>query len=156
MKKGVISFFVLAVILASLLFMVFSCSPRVVTVPEIHTEYIVRTDSFVKRDTVQREKETIVRELTKDDSLMLAKYGIQLRDNERMILLLQKELEREKSIQAEAVHDTIVKCDSIPYKVEVEKPLTWWQEKKIEFGELAMFIMAGLLLFIVLKFVIKK
>ena len=156
MKKGVISFFVLAVILASLLFMVFGCSPRVVTVPEIHTEYVVRTDSFVKRDTVQREKETIVRELTKDDSLMLAKYGIQLRDNERMILLLQKELEREKSIQAEAVHDTIVKCDSIPYKVEVEKPLTWWQEKKIEFGELAMFIMAGLLLSIVLKCVIKK
>ena len=156
MKKGVISFFVLAVILASLLFMVFSCSPLVVTVPEIHTEYVVRTDSFVKKDTVQREKETIVRELTKDDSLMLAKYGIQLRDNERMILLLQKELDREKSIQAEAVHDTIVKCDSVPYKVEVEKPLTWWQEKKIEFGELAMFIMAGLLLFIVLKFVIKK
>lgn len=140
---------IIVVLLLSFLFT--GCATRVVTVPEIHTEYVVRTDSFVKKDTVRTEKETIVREMTPEDSLMLAKYGIRLKENERMILFLQKELEREKSIQAVAVHDTILKTDSIPYKVEVEKPLTWWQRQKIEFGELAMLIMAGLLVFVLIK-----
>jgi hypothetical protein len=36
--------------------------------------------------------------------------------------------------------------------VEVEKPLSWWDEQKIEFGEVAMVLMVCLLVFVVLKF----
>lgn len=138
MKKGVISFFVLTVILVCLLFMMSGCSPKVVTVPEIHTEYIVRTDSFVKRDSIHVNDSVFIHE--KGDTVWVEKYKTLYRDRWREVIKT----------------DTVIKRDSIPYKVEVEKPLTWWQEKKIEFGELAMLIMAGLMLFIVLKFVIRK
>jgi hypothetical protein len=43
------------------------------------------------------------------------------------------------------------KVDSIAVPYPVEKELTWWQEKKIEFGELAMLIMAGLLCFVLIR-----
>ena len=145
MEKG----YIIVIVFLSLL--LGGCSPRVITVPEIHTEYVYKTDSFVRRDTVHKEKETIVRELTKEDSAMLAKYGIRLKENERMILFLQKELEREKNLQSEAIHDTIIKTDSIPYKVEVEKPLTWWQRQKMEFGGIVMLILSGLLIFTIIK-----
>jgi hypothetical protein len=87
--------------------------------------------------------------------LLLAQYGIRLKDNERMLLFLQKQLEQEKSQSKEVVHDTTIVRDTIPQIVPVEKELTWWQAKKIEFGELAMLIMAGLLCFVVIKHKIK-
>jgi hypothetical protein len=43
------------------------------------------------------------------------------------------------------------KTDSIAVPYPVEKELTWWERKKIEFGELAMVVMAGLLCFVVIK-----
>ena len=51
------------------------------------------------------------------------------------------------------VHDTLYqsKTDSIAVPYPVEKELTWWERKKIEFGELAMVVMAGLLCFVVIK-----
>jgi hypothetical protein len=51
------------------------------------------------------------------------------------------------------VHDTLYqsKTDSIAVPYPVEKELTWWEKKKIEFGELAMVVMAGLLCFVVIK-----
>jgi hypothetical protein len=51
------------------------------------------------------------------------------------------------------VHDTLYrsKVDSIAVPYPVEKELTWWERKKIEFGELAMVVMAGLLCFVVIK-----
>ena len=51
------------------------------------------------------------------------------------------------------VHDTLYqsKTDSIAVPYPVEKELTWWEKKKIEFGELAMVVVAGLLCFVVIK-----
>lgn len=51
------------------------------------------------------------------------------------------------------IHDTtyVSKTDSIAVPYPVEKELSWWSRKKIEFGELAMVIIAGLLIFLVIK-----
>ena len=138
MKKSFVSLVILTSLFLFLLFMSTSCSPRVVTVPEVHTEYVVRTDSFVKWDSIHVNDSVYIHE--KGDTVWVEKFKTLYRDRWREVVKI----------------DTVMKCDSVPYKVEVEKPLTWWQEKKIEFGELAMFIMAGLLLFIVFKFVIKR
>jgi hypothetical protein len=48
--------------------------------------------------------------------------------------------------------DTFMRCDTIPQVIEVEKPLTWWEEKKIAFGELAMSLLVCLLIYVVLKY----
>ena len=104
-----------------------------VSVPEVHTEYVYKTDSFVQRDSVYINDSVFIRE--KGDTVWVEKFKTIYRDRFRDIVSV----------------DTVLKCDTIPQIVEVEKPLTWWQEKKIEFGELAMFFMAVLLVFVVLK-----
>ena len=124
------------------LFLLFSllfcgCSPKVVTVPEVHTEYIVKTDSFVQRDSVYVNDSVFIHE--NGDTVWVERFKTFYKDKWREVVKI----------------DTVIKRDSIPYKVEVEKPFTWWQAKKIEFGELAMLIMAGLLCFVVIKHKIK-
>jgi hypothetical protein len=47
------------------------------------------------------------------------------------------------------------KVDSIAVPYPVEKDLTWWERQKIQFGELALIIMAGLLCFVVIRFKIR-
>jgi UDP-N-acetylglucosamine pyrophosphorylase len=55
-----------------------------------------------------------------------------------------------------ATHDTIPQPYPVEVVKEVEKELTWWQRQKIAFGELAMIVMAGLLVFVLIKFKIIK
>ena len=123
------------VVIALILVLLLSgCATKVVTVPEIHTEYVYRTDSFLKSDCIYVNDSVFVRE--KGDTVWIERYKTLYRDRWRDVVRV----------------DSVVKVDSIPYKVEVEKPLTWWERQKIEFGELAMFLMAVLLVFVVLKY----
>ena len=51
------------------------------------------------------------------------------------------------------VRDTVfrLKCDTVTRVVEVEKPLTYWQRKKIELGGVAMWLiplLAGIFIFL--------
>jgi hypothetical protein len=110
-----------------------SCATKVITVPEVRTEYVYRTDSFIKRDSICINDSVFIRE--KGDTVWVEKFKTIFKDRIRMVV------ER----------DTFMRCDTISQVIEVEKPLTWWQEKKIEFGELAMVVMVGLLVFVVLK-----
>ena len=111
-----------------------SCATKVVTIPEVHTEYVYKTDSFVKRDSIYFCDSVYIHD--KGDTVWVEKFKTLYRDRVRMVV------ER----------DTIVRCDTIPQFVEVENPLSWWDEQKIEFGEVAMVLMVCLLVFVVLKF----
>ena len=125
--------FIAMVAILVLLLLFSGCSQRVVTVPEIHTEYVYKTDSFVKRDSILVKDSVFVRE--KGDTVWIERFKT-----------LYKEIFKEK-----IKSDTVIKRDSIPYKVEVEKPLTWWQRQKIEFGGIFMLILSGLLVFKVIN-----
>ena len=107
-------------VLMCLMSLLISCRTQYVPVETVRTEYINRTDTVQKIDTVTNEKETVIREVNKGDSALLAQYGIQMRDNERMLLFLQKELDRERSREREVQHDTTIVNDTIrvPYPVE--------------------------------------
>lgn len=126
------SFIAMVIILAAML-LFGGCSPRVVTVPEIHTEYVYKTDSFVKRDSILVKDSVFVRE--KGDTVWIERFKTLYRDRWREVV---------KS-------DTVIKSDSIPYKVEVERPMTWWQRQKMQFGEIIMLVLAGMLVFVVIK-----
>jgi hypothetical protein len=79
-----------------------SCkSVQYIPVERVVTEYINRTDTVNKTDTLISEKETIIREA---DSSLIAKLGLQLKENERAILVLQRQLE--KQISKESEHKT--------------------------------------------------
>lgn len=128
---------------ATLLLSLISCSPRVVTVPEYHYESHHSSDTVFQRDSVMKEQKTVIREA---DSTMLAELGIRLRDGERAILVLQKELQRVLSQQKEAVHDTVCLTDSIRVPYPVEKKLSRWQDICISFGGYAIGTIIALLL----------
>ena len=105
MKSRLIVMLVVATILAS-------CkSVKYVPVQTVRTEYVHHTDTVRQTDSVYHEKETIIREA---DSAMVAALGLKLEENERAILVLKRELAREKNQKVEHKTDTIIKVDSIP------------------------------------------
>lgn len=134
---------------ATLLLSLVSCSPKVVTVPEYHYESHHSSDTVFQRDSVTKEQKTVIREA---DSTMLAELGIRLRDGERAILVVQKELQRVLSQQKEAVHDTVCLTDSIRVPYPVEKKLSGWQNLCISFGGYVGIIIALLLLYLILMY----
>lgn len=102
-----------------------SCrSVRYVPVESVRTEYINHTDTIRETDSIIHEKETIIREA---DSTLLAKLGLKLKENERAILVLKRELEKQKREVSEHKTDTVIMRDSIPIPYPVEKELTWYQ-----------------------------
>ena len=123
-----------------------SCrSECVVTVPEYHTLVAHQHDTLIQRDTVEREKRTIVRQL---DSTAMADYGIRLENAERAWLVQTDALRREVSQLHKHQTDTVVVHDSIPYLVEVpvikevEKPPNWWQRLSMRVGSAVLLLLA--------------
>jgi len=117
-----------------LLFLVFGlvgCKTVYVPVESVHEYVHHQTDTIEKTDTVTNTKETIIREASKADSALLAKYGIRLKENERLLLFLQKELEQEKSKEIEHHTDTVIKVDSVQVPYPVEKKVPFWEKVKI-------------------------
>ena len=90
-------------------------STKYVTVPEYHTEYIVRSDTVAKVDSVTVRDSVFV--YHNGDTMVINK--VMYRDRVRNVYKTRT--------------DTICKRDSIPYKVEVEKQLT-----KDEISDLAL------------------
>ena len=120
-----------------------SCTTtKYVPVTEQHTEHHWHTDSVKERDSVHTENTTIIREV---DSAAMAKYGIQMQNNQRAWLVLQREMEnRLRELEhMTATRDTI--RDSIPYHVEVVKEipakLTWWQQTRLHLANILMCVL---------------
>lgn len=136
---------ILVGVVLTLLFMASCQSVRYVPVESVRTEYINRTDTVRETDSIIHEKETIIREA---DSTTLSKLGLQLKENEKAILILRRELERQKSAHQEHRIDTVVVRDSVNVPVPVEKELTWYQEKCITWFPWILFAAIVFLIFI--------
>ena len=130
-----------------LAYFITSCAPRYITVPEYHYESHHTADTIIQKDSVTKENNTIIREA---DSTLLAELGIRLRDGERAILVLRREVERLMNQQREVVHDTVVKTDSINVPYPVEKQLTRWESLKMEAGGYFL----ALLIVVIIVFVV--
>lgn len=112
-------------------------SIQYVPVETVKTVYQNHTDTLLRTDTIQTERETIIREA---DSATLTTLGLQLKANERAILILKRELERQVSKESEHKSDTIIERDTIQVPVPVEKQLTKWQQFKLDFADIALVI----------------
>ena len=144
--------------LAGILLLVFSLllsgckSIQYVPVEKVKTEYINRTDTVNKIDTLISEKETIIREA---DSSLVAKLGLQLKANERAILILQRELERQVSKESEHKTDTVIKTDSVQVPYPVERKLTKWEQTKMDAGGIAIGVCIVFLIIIIVDFMVR-
>lgn len=150
---SVLSFPVLLVImfLVSLLFC--GCkSIEYVPVETVKTEYVSKTDTLKQVDTVFTEKETIIREA---DPELIAKLGLQLKDNEKAILVLKRELERQVNKQSEHRVDTLLRTDTIKVPYPVEKKLTKWEQTKMDAGGISIVACIVFIVMIVVGFFIR-
>jgi len=126
------------IILFALHSLLCSCSSvKYVPVESVRTDTVYQ--SKIQRDSVHVHDSVFVKEWQKGDTIFVN------RDRWRTEYLLKE------------VHDTVYKSkvDSIAVPYPVEKSLSWWQRKKIEFGELAMFIIVGLLCFVLIRLKLK-
>ena len=123
------------------------------------TTTVYKTDSVRTTDTIIHETNTVVREA---DSATLATLGIQLKDNERAILILKTEL-LQKIREMEAIKsDSTYHHDETPVTIhdteikEVEKELTGWQKFLQRAGLTSLILLAGAVIGIVLYFAVFK
>ena len=133
--------------------MLAGCATRYVTVPEYHYESHNTTDTVFHSDSVLKENNTIIREA---DSTMLDELGIRLKQGERAILVLRKELERVLSQQREAVHDTIIKTDSVRVPYPVERELSFMQKEQIKCFRVVVFLLLVLVVIYFVRWLIKR
>ena len=109
-----------------LLAMLTSCKTRYVTVPEYHKEYINRTDTFLRSDTLFRLDSVVIRQ--QGDTTVIEK----IRWQNRFVNVYKVKT------------DTIIKTDSIRVPYPVEKKLSKWQQLRLDFGGWAMLVLGML------------
>ena len=110
-----------------LLAMLTSCkTTRYVSVPEYHKEYINRTDTFLRSDTLFRLDSVVIRQ--QGDTTVIEK----VRWQNRFVNVYKMKT------------DTIMKSDSIRVPYPVEKKLSKWQQLRLDFGGWAMLVLGML------------
>ena len=103
-----------------------SCKTKYVTVPEYHKEYINRTDTFLRSDTLFRLDSVVIRQ--QGDTTVIEK----IRWQNRFVNVYKIKT------------DTIMKSDSIRVPYPVEKKLSKWQQLRMDFGGWAMLVLGML------------
>lgn len=114
---------ILAIIIFSLLAFT-GCKTKYVSVPEYHTQYVARTDTLLKQDSIY-VKDSIFLD-RKGDTVVINK--VSYRDRYRNIYKVR--------------NDTIIRRDSIPYPVVRE--LTKSEQRLIAVGKYSIAVIATL------------
>lgn len=137
MRAAVYSLVGMVVLL--LLAMLASCkTTRYVSVPEYHKEYINRTDTFLRSDTLFRLDSVVIRQ--QGDTTVIEK----IRWQNRFVNVYKVKT------------DTIIKTDSIRVPYPVEKKLSKWQQLRLDFGGWAMGLIVIVIFFVVVWLVRRK
>lgn len=121
-----------------LLAMLTSCKTRYVTVPEYHKEYINRTDTFLRSDTLFRLDSVVIRQ--QGDTTVIEK----IRWQNRFVNVYKVKT------------DTIMKSDSIRVPYPVERRLNKWEQFKMDVGGWAMGLIAVVIIFVIVWLVRRK
>lgn len=107
------------------------CSPKVIE--RVEKEYIVKKDSVLMRDSVWVK-----------DSVFVEKAGDTITEYRTRDRYIYKYVDKVRV-------DSFIKRDSIPYPVEIEKPLTKWETFCIDYGKIMLGATVVCIIFIVIK-----
>lgn len=122
-----------------------------IPVETVRTETVHQTDTVEKVVEKNNETNTIIREARPEDSLMLAKLGIKLQSNERMLILLQRELAETKNELKESHSKDSVRSDTVQVPYPVEKQLGRFDSFCVDYGKVMVGVsIGGILLFILI------
>ena len=134
--KGCFWSFVMFIVMMAIIFFN-SCSPKVIYVPEYHTEVVTRTDSVVKIDSVHVKDSVIIKQA--GDTIEIDRWHTEYKDRWR---------ER-------VVVDSFIKVDSVSVPYPVEKKLSKWQQAKVDWGGWAM-LSVVVIVFLFLFFALRR
>ena len=93
-----------------------SCTTKVVTVPEYHTEYVTRVDTFVQRDSIHTKDSILIQQ--KGDTVFIDRWHTLYKDRWRDRVRV----------------DSFIRTDSVRVPYPVERKLSKWQQAKIDMG----------------------
>lgn len=131
MKSSIKVFLSIIAIIAALLLC--GCrSIQYVPVETVKKEYVSKTDTFVKRDSIYKRDSVMV--TVKGDTVFVNRWNVTYKDRWR---------ERIKT-------DTVFRTDSIRVPYPVEKKLTMWESLKIKAGGF-IFVLFVLAIFLYLS-----
>ena len=121
-----------------------------VAVPQQHTEHHWHTDSVHEKDSTYHEKTITIMQL---DSVAMAKYGIQLKAAERAWLVKTAELEKQiaRMSQMKADKDTVRDTITVIQQGKPATGMTWWKKVRMTLGDIALMVVALLVLIWVTK-----
>lgn len=134
--KGCFWSFVMFIVMIAII-LLNSCSPKVIYVPEYHTEVVTRTDSVVKIDSVHVKDSVIIKQA--GDTIEIDRWHTEYKDRWR---------ER-------VVVDSFIKVDSVSVPYPVEKKLSKWQQAKVDWGGWAM-LSVVVIVFLFLFFALRR
>lgn len=133
-----------------IVWLLFGCkSVQYIPVETVSTERVTVHDTIKQSDSTKTQANTIIREARPEDSVMIAQLGIKLKRNERLLILLQKELQEHKSNRQESHTKDSVRVDSVQVPVPVECKLTKWETFCIDYGK----VMVGSTIVLLLMFI---
>jgi hypothetical protein len=133
-----------------IVWLLFGCkSVQYIPVETVSTERVTVHDTIKQSDSTKTQANTIIREARPEDSVMIAQLGIKLKRNERLLILLRKELQEHKSNRQESHTKDSVRVDSVQVPVPVECKLTKWETFCIDYGK----VMTGSTIILFLMFI---
>ena len=101
----IITYLAIFMVGLALMLSVVSCSPKTIYVPDVHYEYITKTDTFIKIDSVNIKDSIYVTQ--KGDTVRIERWRVEYRDRWR----------------EKIVRDTVIRTDTISVPYPVEKKL---------------------------------
>lgn len=128
----------IGIVVTVLLFVLAGCeSTKYVPIETVGTEIVHQTDTVHITDSVETTKEITLREARPEDSLTIARLGLKLQENERLLILTQRELQKVQSNTYESHNKDSVRVDSIHVPCPVERQLNKWEQFKMDYGAVA-------------------
>lgn len=103
-----------------LLMLMSGCKTKYVTVPEYHTEYVVRTDTVERTDSIYRT-----------DSVVIFQRGDTIFKDR---LIYQDRYRYRNQVKT----DTLIKRDTIYVPKPTERTLTKWEQRYISLGKYSL------------------
>ncbi|UKK52650.1 hypothetical protein [Prevotella sp. E2-28] len=113
----------------------------------VKKEIVHQTDTVEKKVETNKETNTIIREGRPEDSVLLAKLGIKLSANERLLILQQQQISDLTNELKEVHNKDSVRSDATQVPVPAERKLSRWEQVCLDYGKLWM---GGTILFAVI------
>lgn len=145
---------IIATLVTVLLLLLSGCkSVQYVPVEKVKTVYQNHTDTIKQIDSVFSMKETIIREA---DSTLIQQLGIQLKKDQKAIVVFKTNVENKVKKEIEHKIDTVLKTDSIQVPYPVEKKISKWDKICLGAGYMFIGVCIVSILIVIMRFSFKR